>query len=59
MRMEDRLMSNRFEVRYGKWGAYFHDTYNNEDLPLEIVVDLLNQLYPVPKSETPRRSEGS
>lgn len=35
----------RYELRNGKWGAYFHDTKNNGfDMPLDIVLDKLNRL---------------
>ena len=35
-------MSNRYEIRHGKWGAYFHDDSVGEDMPLEMVRDRLN-----------------
>lgn len=35
-------MGTRFEVRNGKWGAYFHDNHDNVDLTLDQVVDALN-----------------
>lgn len=36
-------MTDRFELRNGKFGAYFFDTKSNEDaLPLEEVLDYLN-----------------
>lgn len=38
-------MSKRYEIRQGKFGAYFHDThYNGFDMPLEIVLEKLNRL---------------
>lgn len=32
----------RFEVRNGKWGAYFRDTKSGVDLPLNMVCAELN-----------------
>jgi hypothetical protein len=38
----------RYEIRYGKWGAYFHDNErggpNGFDMPLEFVLEKLNRL---------------
>ena len=45
-------MRERFELREGKWGMYFHDTYNGNDLPLKEVLDFLNA-----KSSEERGSE--
>jgi len=33
----------RYEVKNGKWGAYFYDTLNKTDLPLNDVLKLLNE----------------
>ena len=35
-------MSDRYEIRYGKWGAYFYDTEQERPLTLQDVGDLLN-----------------
>ncbi len=35
-------MSNRYEIRTGKWGSYFHDTKRKIDLSLDLVVGQLN-----------------
>ena len=35
----------RFEVRNGKWGAYFYDTLTHTDLTLDNVKKLLNELH--------------
>lgn len=32
----------RYELRNGKWGAYFHDTEKNQDMPLLDVLEVLN-----------------
>ena len=37
-------MRERFELREGKWGMYFHDMYNGNDLPLKEVLDFLNAM---------------
>lgn len=41
-------MSDRYELRYGKWGAYFHDRERGGkdgfDMPLETVLAKLNRL---------------
>ena len=38
----------RYEIRYGKWGAYFHDTERGGsegfDMPLDHVLEKLNRL---------------
>lgn len=38
----------RFELRNGKWGAYFHDTQrggtDGYDMPLDWVLEKLNRL---------------
>ena len=38
----------RFEIRYGKFGAYFHDNdrggEDGFDMPLEMVLEKLNRL---------------
>ena len=33
----------RYEVKYGKWGAFIYDTLNRKGLPLEDIVKLLNE----------------
>lgn len=35
----------RYELRRGKFGAYFHDTqYGGMDLPLDDVLDKMNEI---------------
>lgn len=36
------MMSTRYELRQGKYGIYFYDTYAEEDLTLDEVISLLN-----------------
>lgn len=33
----------RYELKEGKFGFYFYDTYEKKDLPLEKVLELLNE----------------
>lgn len=44
----DAFRSTRFELRNGKWGAYFHDTErggsDGSDLPLDEVLSKLNRM---------------
>ena len=35
-------MANRYEIKYGKFGAYFFDNLKNKDLTLSEVEDKLN-----------------
>lgn len=36
------LDPKRYEIRYGKWGAYFFDKKWSTDMPLQDVLDQLN-----------------
>ncbi len=37
-------VTNRYELRVGKWGPYFHDTRGNGyDMPLQDVLKTLNR----------------
>jgi len=38
------LNVERYEIRNGKWGAYFYDTLNHTALTLKDVIELLNEL---------------
>ena len=38
---------SRYEIHVGKWGAYFHDKANMDDLSLIEVCSLLNAFVPV------------
>lgn len=33
----------RYEIRHGKFGAYFHDTEIAFDMPLDLVLEALNR----------------
>lgn len=35
-------MGNRYELKYGKFGAYYYDSETDKDLNLEDVLGLLN-----------------
>ena len=35
-------MGERYEIRYGKWGAYFYDNRTKKDMPLEEVLSVMN-----------------
>jgi len=37
---------NRYEIRSGKWGAFFHDRFKDKDLALTEVCALLNTFTP-------------
>lgn len=34
---------DRYELRHGKWGPYFHDLRGGHDMPLSAVLNTLNQ----------------
>lgn len=38
-----RNVPDRYEVRQGKWGMYFHDREHGYDMPLAHVLDTLNR----------------
>lgn len=38
-----RNVSDRYELRQGKWGPYFHDKQGGWDMPLQEVLDTLNR----------------
>ena len=38
------LNVERYEIRNGKWGAYFYDTLTHTALTLKDVIELLNEL---------------
>lgn len=38
-------MNKRFELRYGKFGAYFYDTFTGMDMGLMEVLERLNGEY--------------
>ena len=42
--MSDEDEDNRYVIKYGKFGAYFHDTDKKKDMPLEQVLGMLNHL---------------
>ncbi|GAF98619.1 unnamed protein product, partial [marine sediment metagenome] len=37
-----RQTDKRFEIRYGRWGAYFYDTKFDEELDLNLILKELN-----------------
>lgn len=39
-------MTDRFSVKYGKFGAYFFDEHKKKELSLEDVKELLNEYIP-------------
>ncbi len=43
-------VADRYELRHGKWGPYFHDKIRGYDMPLEIVLNELN-LYALRKKQ--------
>ncbi len=36
-------VADRYELRTGKWGPYFHDRERDVDLPLQEVLNTLNR----------------
>ena len=40
-------MGNRYELRTGKFGCYFYDTWNNESVSLQEVLDMMNGVVPL------------
>lgn len=38
-----RAVRQRYELRHGKFGPYFHDTRNGYDMPLDEVLNTLNR----------------
>ena len=39
----DAINPERFELRTGKFGVYFYDILNEQDLPLDAVLAILNK----------------
>lgn len=37
------ISPDRYELRNGKWGAYFYDNERNIDMPLDEVLNTLNR----------------
>ncbi len=41
------MKGDRYEIRTGKWGQYFHDTKRKIDMPLEMVLGRLHEIDPL------------
>lgn len=41
------MKGDRYEIRTGKWGQYFHDTKYKRDMPLADVLDRLHEIDPL------------
>ena len=39
-----RERNDRYVIKYGKFGAYFYDVDNDNDMSLELVCNMLNHL---------------